>query len=158
MGRATRLARFLAASDKAYEGVIAFGFATDTGDRTGRPLAPPVEVVPKLERLREASLHLTGEIAQVPPMYSAKKIGGVALHDLARRGQEVERVAVLVRVRDWLLGEPVGDRVAFRVTCSAGTYVRVLASSLGDAVGCPAHLAELSSEPWTMVLSKHLLR
>jgi tRNA pseudouridine55 synthase len=144
VGRATRLAGLLTASMKTYEGLIRFGFATDSGDRTGTPLGEPVETTPDIARLRElASAHLTGEIDQVPPMHSAKKQGGVSLHRLARRGEVVDRPAVRVSVSDWRLEPTDGSLVRFEVTCSAGTYVRVLASELGELAGIPAHLESL---------------
>lgn len=143
-GRATRLVRWLAGCDKTYEGVVAFGFATDTGDRTGRPLAPPVTPAFSDADLGRALASLTGDLLQVPPMYSAKKRDGVPLHVHARQGREIEREAVRVRVTGWEAGPLApGGTLAFRVTVSAGTYVRALATELGAALGCPAHLAEL---------------
>ena len=143
VGRATRLVRFLSAEDKAYEGVIRLGFATDTGDATGEPLHEP-RAPASLDTARELiAARLTGDLLQIPPMYSAKKVDGVALYRLARRGEHVEREAVPVRVRDWSLEAEGDGLLRFRVTCSAGTYVRVLAADLGDALGCGAHLASL---------------
>lgn len=144
IGRATRLVRFFSGSEKTYTGVIRLGFATDTGDCTGEALTPERDLTGAVRRAADAvAAHLTGEIDQVPPMYSAKKIDGVPLHRLARRGEEVERRPVRVRVRDWQL-EIVDERsLRFSVTCSSGTYVRVLAQDLGEMLGCGAHLASL---------------
>lgn len=145
VGRATRLSSLFMAGDKTYEGVIRFGFATDTGDGTGRPLEPVVDA-PELdmgELRRIVAGTLTGEIAQIPPMFSAKKKDGVALHRIARRGGDVERAAVLVRASDWGIEARQGSRAWFRVTCSAGTYVRVMASDLGERLGVGAHLESL---------------
>ena len=146
VGRATRLVRFLTGCDKRYSGVVRFGFATDTGDSTGQPRADPVEPVVDPAALSEAVAALTGEIDQVPPMYSAKKQGGRKLYELARQGVEVEREPVRVRVCDWSLGALEDGRLPFEVTVSAGTYVRVLAEDLGRLAGCPAHLESLRRE------------
>lgn len=146
VGRATRLVRFLTGCDKRYSGIVRFGFATDTGDSTGRPLAEPVEPALEAAALREAVAALTGAIDQVPPMYSAKKQGGRRLYELARQGVEVEREPVRVRVSDWSRGELEDGRLPFEVTVSAGTYVRVLAEELGRLAGCPAHLESLRRE------------
>jgi tRNA pseudouridine55 synthase len=143
VGKATRLARFFSACVKTYTGVIRFGSATDTGDRTGRALAEPVAVEVADDAVEAAARALTGEVSQVPPMYSAKKRGGVALHRMARRGVEVPRDPVVVRVEAFVVEPRRGDDVAFGVTCSAGTYVRVLGALVGERVGCPAHVAEL---------------
>ena len=144
IGRATRLAGLLTQSTKTYEGLIRFGFATDSGDRTGAPLSEPIDIVPDIGLLRQlASTKLSGDIDQVPPMHSAKKQGGVALYRLAHRGEVVEREAVRVSVSDWRLEPAAGSFVRFEVTCSAGTYVRVLAGELGELAGIPAHLESL---------------
>ena len=152
VGRATRLAQFLAAADKEYEAVIRFGFATDTGDVEGSP-AGPVQSEFSHEQLENALRQLTGEITQVPPMYSAKKRGGKRLYELARRGQTVIREPVPVVVSRF---EPITiEDALFRrnsdgtqdlrvhVICSSGCYVRTLAEDLGKLLGVGAHLAEL---------------
>ena len=144
VGRATRLLRFFAESEKTYEGIIRLGFATDTGDCTGAALGDPVECADESSRAADVvAARLTGDLRQVPPMYSAKKIAGVPLHRLARRGEIVDREAVAVRVRDWSIEAIDATSLRFRVTCSAGTYVRVLAEDLGDLLGCGAHLSAL---------------
>ena len=156
-GRATRLAQFLAGAEKEYEAVIRLGYATDTGDLTGarREGAAAFDCA-ALDRARveAATAPLRGEIEQVPPMYSAKKVQGKKLYELARRGEEVERAAVRVRVgafefADWpgggLLraGADGACDLRARVVCSAGTYVRALAESLGENLRTGAHLAAL---------------
>jgi tRNA pseudouridine55 synthase len=143
VGRATRLLRFLTAGDKAYEGEIRLGFATDTDDRTGAPLheTRPVDVAHA--RLDEILHALSGEFDQIPPIYSARKNQGVPLYRLARQGRAVERAATRVRVRWIATALPAPDLVRFRVIVSAGTYVRALARDIGEALGCGAHLESL---------------
>jgi len=155
--KATRLMQFLSASEKEYEAVIRLGYATDTGDITGRPL-PTNATAPAAERLAKQEIEaaiasLRGEIEQVPPMYSAKKFQGRKLYELARRGQQIERQAALVKVRAFEAMEKGGVftklnddgtcDLTVRVVCSAGTYVRTLADDLGKRLGIGAHLAEL---------------
>ncbi|HEX8773304.1 MAG TPA: tRNA pseudouridine(55) synthase TruB [Pyrinomonadaceae bacterium] len=162
VGRATRLAQFLSGADKEYEALIRFGYMTETGDCEGAPRlknsedGPIVEAIPDWsEREIEAALDaLRGEIDQVPPMYSAKKVKGKKLYELARRGLEIERAAVRVKIHKLEalqdVGQPLrrnedGTRdLRVRVLCSAGTYVRSLAESVGASLGVGAHLAALS--------------
>jgi tRNA pseudouridine55 synthase len=156
VGRATRLAQFLSGDEKEYEAVVRFGHSTDTGDLTGARVGGAQELPGWGWRQMEAALRgLTGEIDQIPPMYSAKKVQGQKLYELARRGVEVEREPVRVRVRVFefdhgrQVSGPAFDAAGgtfdlpFRVVCSAGTYVRVLAESLGRRLGTGAHLAAL---------------
>lgn len=161
VGRATRLAQFLSGAEKEYEATIRLGYSTDTGDLTGarRESEKTDEhskncAAVKREELEAALALLRGEISQVPPMYSAKKVGGKKLYELARRGEEIERKAVRVRVREFEVeayedgsfmksnGNATCD-VRARVVCSAGTYVRALAESVGERLGTGAHLAAL---------------
>src|SRR5437870_5853600 len=159
VGRATRLAQFLSGAEKEYEAVIRLGYATDTGDLTGAPVPGPftteTRTCTELHRAEiEAALgSLRGEIEQVPPMYSAKKVAGNRLYELARRGEEVERKAVRVSVHEFEAGNDDEEflkskhddtcDVAVRVVCSAGTYIRALAEDFGKQLGVGAHLAEL---------------
>lgn len=144
IGKATRLLRFFSESDKTYEGIIRLGVSTDSGDRTGAPSSEPRSVEGAAARAPEiVATRLTGDLLQVPPMHSAKKLEGVPLHRLARRGEVVERAAVSVRAGDWHLEALDDATLRFRVTCSAGTYVRVLAADLGEMLGCGAHLQSL---------------
>lgn len=155
VGRATRLAQFLSNSVKEYEAVIRLGFATDTGDVTGKPLTAVAEKINpwRKEEIEEALETLRGEIEQVPPMYSAKKLGGKKLYELARRGEEVERKAVRVTIHSLELIDEDRDifpqnidgttDIQVRVACSAGTYVRTLAEDFGKRIGVGAHVAEL---------------
>lgn len=168
LGRATRLAQFLSGADKEYEAVIRLGYATETGDLTGARRQshganagkPTTGALPRMdwkdEEIEAALAPLRGEIAQVPPMYSAKKIRGQKLYELARRGVEVEREAARVQVHELETIRHDSDRNALlrqnedgtldlrvRVVCSAGTYVRALAESTGERLGVGAHLAAL---------------
>jgi tRNA pseudouridine55 synthase len=166
VGRATRLAQFLSGAEKEYAAVIRLGHATDTGDITGaRVLSEPPAVAGgpqaktqsapsfRREEIEAALASLRGEIEQTPPMYSAKKIAGEKLYELARRGEEVKRKAVRVTVShfealpgDGSLLKTNDDGtsdLAVRVVCSAGTYVRTLAESVGEQLGLGAHLSEL---------------
>src|SRR5713226_2359730 len=166
VGRATRLAQFLSGAEKEYEAVIRLGYATDTGDVTGaRVLSEPPAVAGgphakaqstqslRSEEIESALASLRGEIEQTPPMYSARKIAGQKLYELARGGEEVERKAVRVNIaafettpsKSELLkqnNDGTSD-LAVRVVCSAGTYVRSLAESVGERLGVGAHLTEL---------------
>ncbi|MFT3742939.1 MAG: tRNA pseudouridine(55) synthase TruB [Pyrinomonadaceae bacterium] len=154
VGQSTRLAQFLDKDVKEYEAVVRFGFETDTGDRTGSPKSeaqgPPWVNIDDVERVLE---NFRGEIEQVPPMYSAKKIDGKKLYELARKGETVERKAVKVRIEKLeLLSEPPAsaggtmadfDKATIKVACSAGTYIRTLAEDIGRKLGTGAHLTEL---------------
>jgi tRNA pseudouridine55 synthase len=161
VGRATRLAQFLSGLDKEYEAVIRLGYATDTGDVTGKALGDFISTQSasgwSRDQIEAALKALQGEIDQVPPMYSAKKQGGKKLYELARRGQEVERKPVKVCIHKFeairLTGKPAGELLKdnldgtfdfeVRVVCSAGTYVRTLAEDFGKRLQVGAHLAEL---------------
>lgn len=142
-GRYTRLAQFYGAADKSYEGVIRFGFATDTYDADGEPLGPVQGVQVSLEQLREAAQVFVGEMEQQPPKFSAKKIAGVPAYKLARKNQEVDLKKVRVLVHCFEIHALDGDRARFTAEVSAGTYVRSLAHELGEKLGLGAHLAEL---------------
>ncbi len=156
LGKATRLAQFLSGVDKEYEAIVRLGFATDTGDRTGNPIPGP-ELPPNRnwdEQEIEAAIQtLRGNIDQVPPMYSAKKVGGRKLYELARRGENVEREPIHVCIHEFEAIRPGGQLVKdnldgtfdfhARVSCSSGTYVRTLAEDFGKRLYVGAHLAEL---------------
>jgi tRNA pseudouridine55 synthase len=154
LGKATRLVQFLTSESKEYEATVRFGFSTDTQDHTGKPNSPILTSY----GLREVDFpkvfsDFLGEQEQVPPMFSAKKIGGETLHHLARKGKEVERKAVKIFIykleQMMLNGEnlhfnPDGTcDIAIRVKCSAGTYIRTLAQDLGNRLGYGAHLISL---------------
>jgi tRNA pseudouridine55 synthase len=155
LGKATRLSQFLTGVDKEYEAIIRLGYSTDTGDRTGTPLpGPAAEVRHWTEQEIEAALQsLRGDIDQVPPMYSAKKVDGKKLYELARRGETVARKPVRVCIYDFAAIRPEGQLIKdnldgtfdfhARVSCSSGTYVRTLAEDFGKRLYVGAHLAEL---------------
>jgi tRNA pseudouridine55 synthase len=144
VGRATRLLTYLSGLGKRYEGEVVLGTATATLDASGEVTGTWDMSGVRVEDVRAAAAGLTGEIDQVPPMVSAKKVDGRRLHDLARAGVEVERAAVRVRVDELAVGEPVAPGVyPVAVSCSSGTYVRSLAADLGAALGGGAHLRAL---------------
>jgi tRNA pseudouridine55 synthase len=157
VGRATRLARFLSASDKAYDAVIALGCATDTGDRLGRPIARATSgEAPAIGRhaIERVLDEFRGTYLQQPPVYSAKKIGGRRSYALARAGSVPESVPKSVPKSVPLRPQSVtvhrleviaveGNLVTLGLECSAGFYVRSLAHDLGERLGTGAHLAEL---------------
>ncbi|HUI83434.1 MAG TPA: tRNA pseudouridine(55) synthase TruB [Candidatus Binatia bacterium] len=143
IGRMTRLCQFYGASDKAYEGTIRLGIATDTYDADGEPLGRPQEVNVTLEELRAAAAAFVGSIQQLPPPFSAKKIAGVPAYRLARRKQPVELPPVEVQVREFTITSLQEGLVAFHCRVSSGTYVRSLAHDLGQKLCTGAHLASL---------------
>lgn len=143
INRATRLAQFFTKNDKVYEGVIRFGFATDTYDADGEPAS--ADAAPSLSAAEvEAVLApFRGAFAQVPPPVSAKKIDGRKAYELARRNIEVQLEPVQVTVHALDILSLSGSEARVRVHCSAGTYLRSIAHDAGKAVGCGAHLKEL---------------
>jgi tRNA pseudouridine55 synthase len=143
LGRATKLSEMLMSQDKVYAGTIKFGETTDSYDADGALMAslpvPPLT----LEQLNERAAAFVGDQLQTPPMVSAKKIKGVPLYRLARKGVEVPREPRLVHIYSFRFTrytEPIGE---FRLACTKGTYVRSIAHELGQQVGCGAHLATL---------------
>lgn len=149
VGKATRLAQFLDKDVKEYEAEIAFGFETDTGDRTGTQKAEGKRQNISAEEIEKVLPEFRGEILQTPPMYSAKKIEGKKLYELARKGVEIEREPVKVKIYGLeLIKETQNSKLktqnfSVRVACSAGTYIRTLAEDIGKRLETGAHLAEL---------------
>jgi tRNA pseudouridine55 synthase len=143
VGRATRLAQFYTRSDKIYEGVVQFGWSTTTYDRAGEATSDRVEVALVADALRAALERFQGEIQQVPPPVSAKKVGGKRAYELARQAVAVELAPVPVEVYEIAVLEVARDTARLRVHCSGGTYMRSIAHDLGQTLGCGAHLAEL---------------
>jgi tRNA pseudouridine55 synthase len=143
LGKWTRLAQFFNASDKTYTGTIRFGFATDTFDAEGVPAGEPQALDIGLDELRLLSTPFHGTIDQVPPVFSAKKIGGVPAYKLARQGKPVDVKPTRITIHDFTLLSLEGDMASFTMSVSAGGYVRSVAHELGQLAGCGAHLASL---------------
>ncbi len=147
VGAATRLQQYLLEWDKTYTGTIRLGTATETYDREGAPMEPsgPVPDLGEGE-LQELAAAFTGEIQQVPPPYSAKKVGGKKLYELAREGEALLVEPKTVTVQGLELEQAEPGLLRFRVTTSSGFYVRSLAHDIGVRLGCGAHLASLKRE------------
>jgi tRNA pseudouridine55 synthase len=143
LGEGTKIAPFLAEDEKRYVGEIVLGVTTDTLDLTGAVLE--TRPVPRIavRDVAAAVAELRGDILQTPPMYSALKRDGVPLYRLARAGKTIERAPRPVRISRFDVAIVAEDRLRFAVTCSKGTYVRVLAHDLGAALGVGGHLASL---------------
>ncbi|HKB81218.1 MAG TPA: tRNA pseudouridine(55) synthase TruB [Thermoanaerobaculia bacterium] len=143
IGKATRLQAYLMGMEKTYEGVMQFGWATDTYDAAGTPAGEAVEH--NVESIDFAPLvaKFVGAIDQMPPQFSAKKVQGVRAYELARRGESAALTPKRVTVYEFTILGVRGSTVSFRIRSSAGTYVRSLAHDLGVAAGVPAHLKEL---------------
>jgi tRNA pseudouridine55 synthase len=137
----TRRSDSFLASDKAYRGTLTLGIETDSYDLDGQVTARN-EHAPTLHQVELTLAIFQGELAQVPPMFSAKKIEGKKLYDLARKGIEIERQPVKVRLRVELIRYSY-PHLEIRVDCSKGTYIRSLAHDIGRSLGCGAHLSEL---------------
>jgi tRNA pseudouridine55 synthase len=155
LGRATRLLRYVSGLPKSYRGQVVLGVATTTLDAAGEVVGRWDQRKVTVDDARRAAASLTGDIAQIPPMVSAVKVGGRRLHQLARRGLEVERPARQVTVSRFAVADAgvEGDSRIFavEVDCSSGTYVRVLAADLGARLGGGAHLRHLRRTavgPW----------
>ena len=142
-GNLTRLAQFYAHSEKVYEGIIRFGFATDTYDADGEATTPACSVNLDVEQLRALAANFRGEIEQAPPPFSAKKIAGVPAYKLARKKQEVTLKPVRVEIMELEILEVEDARASFRARVASGTYMRSLAHDMGQKLGCGAHLASL---------------
>jgi tRNA pseudouridine55 synthase len=143
LGRATRLAQFYTRNDKVYEGVIHFGYSTDSYDGDGQPTSPAQDVVLDREQLEAALQKFRGRFAQVPPQVSAKKVAGRPAYEMARKQQPVELKAVDVEVYSLGVLRIQGCEAEVRVHCSAGTYLRSIAHEAGQALGCGAFLKSL---------------
>jgi tRNA pseudouridine55 synthase len=143
VGGATRLAQFYTRSDKIYDAIVRFGYATDTYDRDGAPVSPQTEPAITRERLEPLLDKFRGTFLQTPPPISAKKIGGTPAYRLARRNVAVELAPVEVTVHSIELVECHGADARMIVHCSAGTYMRAIAHELGQLLGCGAFLQSL---------------
>ena len=143
VGNLTRLAQFYLTSEKAYEGVIHFGFATDTYDAEGEPAGEARAVALSLEQARELAAGFVGAQEQTPPPFSAKKIHGVPAYKLARRHKEVVLKPVKVEIKEFEILSVSGDCASFRARVATGTYMRSVAHDMGQKLGCGAHLQSL---------------
>jgi tRNA pseudouridine55 synthase len=148
LGKYTRLAQFFGTAEKGYEGVIRFGFATDTFDAEGTPAAAPQPLTKSLDELRALAARFHGEMQQTPPVFSAKKISGVPAHKLARAGKPVDVKPARIFIQRFELLSLDGPsstemQARFEMHVSAGGYVRSVAQELGALAGCGAHLAVL---------------
>jgi tRNA pseudouridine55 synthase len=143
LGKYTRLAQFFGQAEKTYTGTIRFGFATDTFDAEGVAATEPVALGLGLDELRALALQFHGEMDQMPPVFSAKKIGGVPAHKLARAGKDVPVKPARITIHSFELTGLEGDVANFAMSVSAGGYVRSVAHELGGLAGCGAHLASL---------------
>lgn len=153
LGKYTRLAQFLNTSDKSYTGTIRFGWATDTydaeGERVGEARTPELT----LEDVRAEAARYVGEIEQMPPPFSAKKVGGKPAYKLAREGKTPELKAVRIRVGAFTIESLDDDTARFAMRISSGGYVRSIAHEMGQRLGCGAHLASLrrtAAGPFTL--------
>jgi tRNA pseudouridine55 synthase len=159
VGNFTRLAQFYTASEKTYEGVIRFGFATTTYDADGDPVEPNTRSASRdrvgaaalgcpgpdliLGTLQQLAAQFVGVVQQTPPPFSAKKIHGVPAYKLARKNKEVNPQPVQVEIREFSITSVEDDRAHFRARVSSGTYMRSVAHDLGQRLGCGAHLESL---------------
>src|SRR6266480_124202 len=143
VGKATRLQAYLMGMEKTYEGVIQFGWATDSYDAAGTPAGETNEVAVEHVDFLPHVAKFMGELEQMPPQFSAKKVQGVRAYELARRGEVAALTAKRVTVHEFELTNVEQSTARFRIRSSAGTYVRSLAHDLGVAAGVPAHLKEL---------------
>jgi tRNA pseudouridine55 synthase len=143
LGKYTRLAQFFGQADKHYTGQIRFGFATDSFDADGVAVTDARPLTQSFEVLRALARRFHGEMDQLPPIFSAKKINGVAAHKLARAGAEVAVKPARITIHSFELTSLEGDTAAFTMSVSAGGYVRSVAHELGQLAGCGAHLSSL---------------
>jgi tRNA pseudouridine55 synthase len=142
-GGLTRLAQFYTHAEKTYEGTIRFGFATDTYDAEGEPTTPVCEVILDPAEIGRLAAGFRGVIEQMPPPFSAKKVGGVPAYKLARKKRPVELKPVRVEIKEFEILSCENTCARFRAHVASGTYLRSVAHDLGQKLGCGAHLAEL---------------
>jgi tRNA pseudouridine55 synthase len=154
LGKYTRLAQFFGPMPKTYTGAIRFGFATDTYDADGTPVAPAAGELPSNPEIEAAAAHFRGQVEQTPPPFSAKKVGGKPAYKAARRGEAVVLKPVSLLIEEFVISERQGEYAEFTMRISSGGYVRSVAHDLGKLLGCGAHLARLrrvAAGPFTLV-------
>lgn len=137
----TRLSDQLLCQDKEYRAELRLGIATDSYDCEGQQTSESA-LIPTLEEIQNALTRFQGEVEQIPPMFSAKKIGGKKLYELARKGKTIDRPAVKVHLQTTLIDYNYPS-LRIDVSCSKGTYIRSIAHDLGQLLGCGAHLSAL---------------
>jgi tRNA pseudouridine55 synthase len=155
LGKYTRLAQFFGPLPKTYTGAIRFGFATDTYDADGVPVAPAAMGVPlpSNQEIQAAAALFRGQVEQTPPPFSAKKIDGKPAYKSARRGESVVLKPVSLVIEEFVVSERQGEYAEFKIRISSGGYVRSVAHDMGKALGCGAHLARLrriAAGPFTL--------
>lgn len=141
LGRATRLASFIDNEPKVYNATICFGEETDTGDPSGDVIR--TAALPSRQAILDALPLLTGDIRQVPPEFSAKKVAGAPAYRAARAGEPVVLAPAPVAVHEWRIASLTHNELAVSIACGGGTYIRALARDLGRACGSAAHLTSL---------------
>lgn len=150
IGKATKIVPFLTNTKKVYVAKLKLGTATNTEDASGEIVEEKVvNVMPLQKEIEEICLQFTGEIKQIPPMYSAVKVKGKKLYEYARENQYVERPVRTVNIEEISLLSPPDNKehtISFRVVCSKGTYIRTLCVDIGKALGYPAHMVSLVRE------------
>lgn len=171
IGKATKIIQFLDDKDKCYEGTITLGIETDTMDASGKITQISDSSKIRIDNIIVVLKDFIGEIEQIPPMVSAKKIKGERLYKIARQGRNVERSPIKIRIYDLKLtkfyqenipkisDDKIFTKFDFSVNCSKGTYIRSLASDIGDKLGCGGHLSRLvrtRSGQWTIEKSVQL--
>ena len=142
IGRAVKASDFLVSEEKEYIATLKLGLTTDTLDTTGEVLTTS-DNIPTEEAVREAAASFLGEIDQIPPMYSAIKIGGQKLVDLARQGETVERKPRRVEIKELEVDKLSDEEYKLRIVCSKGTYVRTLCADIGEKLGCGGAMSSL---------------
>ena len=143
MGKFTRLAQYFSAAEKSYTGTIRFGVATDTYDADGEPVGDGTLPELSLNQVRAAAARFHGEMEQMPPAFSAKKVAGTPAYKLARAGKPVELKTAKITIRTFEITGLSGLEASFAMSISAGGYVRSVAHELGQDLGCGAHLSSL---------------
>src|SRR5258707_13517630 len=143
LGRATRLVQFYSGRRKRYTAGFRFGFATDSYDSDGEAKGPDTAPTLDAATLERFAAERVGRFAQMPPIFSAKKVNGRPAYELARKKKEVELKPVEVELFEFWLTEIAGPIARFVLECSSGTYIRSLAHAMGQKIGSGAHLAEI---------------
>ncbi|MCT4544174.1 MAG: tRNA pseudouridine(55) synthase TruB [Vallitalea sp.] len=142
IGKATKVVDYITNTNKTYRATMTLGIQTDTGDHTGTVISEQ-KVTCTNEEIEEAVKSFVGDYEQIPPMYSALKVNGKRLYELARQGKTVERKARSIKIFNINIENIEGNNVDFTVECSKGTYIRTLCEDIGNKLGCGAHMSKL---------------